>query len=322
MVKGDYYLGLDLGTNSVGWAVTDLEYNLLRAKGKDLWGVRLFDEAQTAANRRLKRTARRRIERNKARKALLKEFFADEIDKVDPAFYIKLNESFFKLKDRSVENQQPYSLFNDFNFTDKDFHGKYKTIFHLRSDLIHSDKAFDVRLVFLAIYNMFSHRGHFLNATLDAEKNDTGFENAYAEMIEVLEEHEFGIPSNIEVSNIEGILSDNKNSRTNHFEQLLALFNVSKKDKRNWSVIRLLSGLNINLKDIYDQELDKESDKKFGFRESDYEEVIEEVYNIVDEDYKNIIEKIKSVHDAGLLSKVMIGCEYLSDARVKIFQIL
>lgn len=319
MVKGDYYLGLDLGTNSVGWAVTDLEYNLLRAKGKDLWGVRLFDEAQTAANRRLKRTARRRIERNKARKALLKEFFADEIDKVDPAFYIKLNESFFKLKDRSVENQQPYSLFNDFNFTDKDFHEKYKTIFHLRSDLIHSDKAFDVRLVFLAIYNMFSHRGHFLNATLDAEKNDTGFENAYAEMIEVLEEHEFGIPSNIEVSNIEGILSDNKNSRTNHFEQLLALFNVGKKDKRNWSVIRLLSGLNINLKDIYDQELDKESDKKFGFRESDYEEVIEEVYNIVDEDYKNIIEKIKSVHDAGLLSKIMIGCEYLSDARVKIY---
>lgn len=319
MIKGDYYLGLDLGTNSVGWAVTDLEYNLLRAKGKDLWGVRLFDEAETAANRRSKRIARRRIERNKARKALLKEFFVDEIEKVDPAFYMKMNESFFKLKDRSVENQQPYSLFNDFDFTDKEFHDKYKTIFHLRSDLTHSDKIFDVRLVFLAIYNMFSHRGHFLNATLDAEKNDTGFENAYAEMIEVLEEHEFGIPSNIEVSNIEEILSDNKNSRSNHFDQLLALFNVTKKEKRISAVLKLLSGLSVNLKDIYNQELDKESDKKFGFRESNYEEVIEEVYNIVDEDYKNIIEKIKMVHDAGLLSKIMIGCEYLSDARVKIY---
>lgn len=319
MIKDDYYLGLDLGTNSVGWAVTDLEYNLLRAKGKDLWGVRLFDEAETAANRRSKRIARRRIERDKARKALLKEFFADEIEKVDPAFYMKMNESFFKLKDRSVENQQPYSLFNDFDFTDKEFHDKYKTIFHLRSDLIHSDKIFDARLVFLAIYNMFSHRGHFLNATLDAEKNDTGFENAYAEMIEVLEEHEFGIPSNIEVSNIEEILSDNKNSRSNHFDQLLALFNVTKKEKRISAVLKLLSGLSVNLKDIYNQELDKESDKKFGFRESNYEEVIEEVYNIVDEDYKNIIEKIKMVHDAGLLSKIMIGCEYLSDARIKIY---
>lgn len=319
MIKGDYYLGLDLGTNSVGWAVTDLEYNLLRAKGKDLWGVRLFDEAETAANRRSKRIARRRIERDKARKALLKEFFADEIEKVDPAFYMKMNESFFKLKDRSVENQQPYSLFNDFDFTDKEFHDKYKTIFHLRSDLIHSDKIFDVRLVFLAIYNMFSHRGHFLNATLDAEKNDTGFENAYAEMIEVLEEHEFGIYSNIEVSKIEEILSDNKNSRTKHFSQLLALFNVTKKDKRICTVLNLLSGLKINLKDIYVQELDKESDKKIGFREPNYEEIIEEVYDIVDEDYKNIIEKIKAVHDAGLLSKIMIGCEYLSDARVKIY---
>ena len=31
-----YYIGLDVGTNSVGWAVTDTSYNLLRAKGKDV----------------------------------------------------------------------------------------------------------------------------------------------------------------------------------------------------------------------------------------------------------------------------------------------
>ena len=30
------YWGLDLGTNSVGWAVTDQNYQLMRAKGKDL----------------------------------------------------------------------------------------------------------------------------------------------------------------------------------------------------------------------------------------------------------------------------------------------
>ena len=32
-VKGNYYLGLDVGTNSVGWAVTDQDYNLLKCKG-------------------------------------------------------------------------------------------------------------------------------------------------------------------------------------------------------------------------------------------------------------------------------------------------
>ena len=41
-----YYLGLDMGTSSLGWAVTDQEYHLIRAKGKDLWGVRLFPEAE------------------------------------------------------------------------------------------------------------------------------------------------------------------------------------------------------------------------------------------------------------------------------------
>ena len=320
MIKGDYYLGLDLGTNSVGWAVTDLEYNLLRAKGKDLWGVRLFDEAETAANRRSKRIARRRIERDKARKALLKDFFADEIDKIDPAFYMKMDESFLKLGDRSIENRQPYSLFNDADFNDKDFHDKYKTIFHLRSELIHSDNAFDVRLVFLAIYNMFGHRGHFLNSTLDADKNDGGFVNAYNDLMETLEEFRFDIPNISELDKVKEILADNKSSRSNNCERLGTLFNIVKKDKNNYAILKLMCGLTISLQEIYyEEELEKESNKKFGFRESNYEEVIEEVYNIVDEEWKNLIEKIKVVHDAGLLSKIMLSCEYLSDARIKIY---
>lgn len=32
MNVNDYYVGLDIGTNSVGWAVTDTKYNILRKK--------------------------------------------------------------------------------------------------------------------------------------------------------------------------------------------------------------------------------------------------------------------------------------------------
>ena len=39
-MEKEYYLGLDMGTNSVGWAVTDDVYNLIRFKGKDMWGIR------------------------------------------------------------------------------------------------------------------------------------------------------------------------------------------------------------------------------------------------------------------------------------------
>ena len=47
----DYFIGLDMGTGSVGWAVTDQQYRVLRRHGKALWGVRLFESAETAEER-------------------------------------------------------------------------------------------------------------------------------------------------------------------------------------------------------------------------------------------------------------------------------
>ena len=38
MDKQEYYLGLDLGTSSVGWAVTNTKYELLRKKRKGYVG--------------------------------------------------------------------------------------------------------------------------------------------------------------------------------------------------------------------------------------------------------------------------------------------
>ena len=90
-----YYIGLDMGTSSLGWAVTDDKYRLLRKKGKDMWGVRLFDEADTAAARRTNRVAKRRRNREKARIGYLKELFATEIEKIDSGFYQRLDDSKF-----------------------------------------------------------------------------------------------------------------------------------------------------------------------------------------------------------------------------------
>ena len=71
----DYFIGLDIGTDSIGWAVTDVNYNLLKFKGKTLWGVRLFDCAKSAEERRTHRTSRRRIERQHQRITWLQEIF-------------------------------------------------------------------------------------------------------------------------------------------------------------------------------------------------------------------------------------------------------
>ena len=74
----EYFLGLDLGTGSLGWAVTTMDYEIM--------SVRLFESAKTAEERRGFRTGRRRLARRNWRIELLQEIFAEEIYKVDPGF--------------------------------------------------------------------------------------------------------------------------------------------------------------------------------------------------------------------------------------------
>lgn len=115
---GEYYLGIDAGTDSVGWAVTDGNYNVLKFHGKTMWGVRLFEEAQTAADRRAFRTARRRQGRKVQRTKLLQELFAEEICKKDSAFFIRMADSKYYAEDKTEPQQN--ALFNDVDYTDKD----------------------------------------------------------------------------------------------------------------------------------------------------------------------------------------------------------
>lgn len=89
-----YYVGLDIGTDSVGYAVTDERYNLCRFRGSSMWGVTLFDEAQTAAERRAFRTARRRLDRRQQRVRLIMDLFAKEICNDDPSFFTRIKESY------------------------------------------------------------------------------------------------------------------------------------------------------------------------------------------------------------------------------------
>lgn len=41
----EYYLGLDIGTDSVGWAVCDTNYKIPKFKGNAMWGIRLLKRA-------------------------------------------------------------------------------------------------------------------------------------------------------------------------------------------------------------------------------------------------------------------------------------
>ena len=124
-----YYLGLDIGTNSVGWAVTDENYNLCKYAGKRMWGIRLFEGGETAEQRRISRSNRRRLSRKKQRIDLLQELFAEEASKIDPGFFLRMKESKYYPEDKRDINGErpelPYALFVDPEFTDKDYHREF-----------------------------------------------------------------------------------------------------------------------------------------------------------------------------------------------------
>lgn len=321
MEKREYYLGLDLGTSSVGWAVTDKNYQLIRAKGKDLWGVRLFEEAQTAAGRRTNRVARRRRQRETARIGLLKEYFADAIAKVDSSFYERLEESKYHFEDKKVQDR--FSVFSDKEYSDKDYYKQYPTIYHLRMELINNKQSHDVRLVYLALLNMFKHRGHFLNGSLKAEDNGQGMIEAYQALVDIaVDEYRLEIPkgSDTDVSQLEDVLSRKDISRSGMAEAVAELLHITKsKNKREYEVVKGFCGLSVSLNILLNVNEFDENHKKvqISFRDLEYDEKIAEIVQLIEEQDMELIETIKQIHDVGLLANVMKGNNYLSEARIK-----
>ncbi len=163
MENKKYFIGLDMGTNTVGWAVIDEDYNVLRFKGKHMWGTRLIDNVNTAADRRAKRSARRHYERRRQRIELLQELIGPMVLEVDQNFFMRLNTSFLKHESQDSElGRSNLHILFDGKMTDVDYYEKYPTIYHLRKAMIEEDRRFDIREIYLALHHLVKYRGNFL----------------------------------------------------------------------------------------------------------------------------------------------------------------
>lgn len=173
-----YNIGLDIGTTSVGWAVVeDGTQNIIRKGNKALWGVRLFEEARTAEERRNYRSTRRRYDRRRNRIKLLQNEFLSEINKVDTTFFTKMQESKYHEKDNK---NKTIKLTNGEREQIKNYYEKYPTIYHLRDRLINDPSKEDIRLVYLAIHHMIKYRGNFLYGNSSFNVNNLNLaENLY-----------------------------------------------------------------------------------------------------------------------------------------------
>ena len=309
-----YFLGLDMGTSTVGWAATNTKYMLLRKKGKDLWGVREFDEAQTAADRRVNRISRRRRQREIVRIGLLKDYFSDAVLSVDPGFFIRLENSKYHLEDKDDMVKTKYALFADEKYSDIEYYKEYPTIFHLRHELITNPEEHDVRLVFLALLNMFKHRGHFLNSGSVSE-DSVKIDEAYNYMREQLEnQFEICLPE-VEGKKVEDILSSKEKTRSEKAELLSELLSVSKSQKRELLIIKTICGLKGDVKAMFGME-ELEEKVEIQFSAYGYDDKEAEIHAAIGDEAFEVITAIKAVYDIGSLSGILRGYDYLSEARI------
>lgn len=323
----DYFVGLDMGTNSIGWAVTWENYEVVKKKGKALWGIRLFDEAKTAEERRQHRVARRMVERRARRIDLLQELFAEEICKVDPGFYHRLNDSNLYAEDKRVE--QKNTLFNDVDFDDKSYHKKYPTIYHLRYALMNpkADDFFDIREVYLAIHHILKHRGHFLFDQFHVSGEGlSGYEEAITELEAALFENqliggqngdEFEADIIEDKTRLKEVFQNRSYGMKKKSEELCLCFKQPKNTQVK-QLAKLLSGSKCNFIQLFgDEALDEF--KSISFRDSNFEEKEEKLKADLGERF-SIIDACRKLYDWGILSELLGNAKSLSEAKIKIFE--
>lgn len=326
----EYYLGLDIGTNSVGWAVTDKCYNLCRFKHKDMWGIRLFDEAETAKERRVKRSNRRRLDRKKLRIDLLQDIFSSEMMKLDPTFFIRLNESRLHLDDKSTSHRFP--LFIEDDFSDIHFYEKYPTIYHLRKDLLTSRDVKDIRFIYLAIHHIIKYRGHFLipGDLSNVRDFDSILECLIGEINNII-----GLNisiGNSDKKNIYSVLTDKTRTKSEKEKEIFGLFHINdfvqNQSKVGYTkigssirnIIKLMVGGTGDLSKIFGVEKSIFEKNKLSFYDEDYENEVKERLSDEIPEWSFFIDLIKAVYDFGILSGILQNEEYFSCSMVKIYE--
>ena len=308
-MKQPYSIGLDIGTNSVGWAVINEGFDLRKYKHQNMWGAHLFDEAQKAATRRSFRSSRRRLARRKRRITLLQQIFDNEMQKVDPHFYLRLSESMLHSCDKnSALELNANILFADRSFTDKSYREKYPTIYHLRSSLFHDSEKQDIRLVYLALHHIIKYRGNFLvEGGVDSVISSFDNQNLQKFM-------DFIGADESMAKKVKAILLDRSLSRSARKSDIINLLQPSSDKKRAVSeAVGAAIGLKWNANKLFE---DDSLEVKGEFSNKNYEEQRDEIAAAIGDDRYELVETLESVYQWTVFSQFIRKDSCLSDIMV------
>ena len=302
-----YSIGLDIGTNSVGWAVITDDYKVPSKKmkvlgntdrhfiKKNLIGTLLFDEGTTAEDRRLKRTARRRYTRRKNRLRYLQEIFSEEISKLDSSFFHRLDDSFLVPEDKRGSKYPIFATLAE----EKEYHKNFPTIYHLRKQLAESNEKADLRLIYLALAHMIKYRGHFLyEEYFDIKNND--IQKIFNEFISIYDNTFEGSSLSGQNAQVEAIFTD-KISKSAKRERVLKLFSDEKSTGLFSEFLKLIVGNQADFK----KHFDLEEKAPLQFSKDTYDEDLENLLGQIGDGFADLFLVAKKLYDAVLLSGIL-----------------
>lgn len=325
MMNIPYFAGLDIGTNSVGAAITDKSYRVLKFKGNAMWASAVFDSAEQSADRRINRTARRRLDRCQQRRELLRELLEPAILPIDPQFFLRIRESALWAEDKHTGSR--FTYFSEDGYTDKEYHRDYPTIHHLIAELMQSSQPHDPRLVYIACSYILTHRGHFLNqADKDRVDDVLDIEQVYSGLAEWYSSaYDMECPLGCSAQDFGDVLINNKGiqNRTKAFYDLLS---GGRKPKTEAgapvdldSLIKLISGGKVELSKLFiNDEYDKLEPNKIQLSDAGFDEIEQVLRSELGDDF-GLIAAAKNIYDWSLLTGILNGEKSISSAKVKVY---
>ncbi len=313
----NFYLGMDIGTESVGMACTDELYNLLRVKGKDLWAVRLFDEAKDASDRRAKRTARRRLQRRRQRIEWLQNIFAPFIE--DSTFFIRLNNSGFYKEDKDERLKTKFSLFADTDYTDAEFYKEFPTVFHLRKALMEGRTA-DLRQYYLALHHIIKYRGHFLfeGENIGDIRDIKKLFYTYNDVI-----REIGLDIELELSEEKAeefkAIALSKKGKNDKKKEGILLFEATTVEKKEW--IALLLGATVAPKKLFGEEYEEKykEEKSFSF-DGLTDEAFDSMSEVFETEHMDLLAAARAIYNFTVFEKILDGNSCISEAMMALYE--
>lgn len=322
----DYYVGLDIGTSSIGWSIMDENYHLLKKKHKKTMGVTLFKEGQTATDRRGFRTTRRRLSRRKWRLKLLEEFFDPYMAEIDPTFFARLKNSNISPLD-SNKKFQGSLLFPEKK--DTNFYDEYPTIYHLRDKLMNENKKFDLREIYIAIHHIVKYRGNFLKSAPVNSFNTSKIDlKADIDAINHFLNEKRVVINNENIDEVEKVLLDfelRKIDKQKQVKELLlektsdkALLKINKQVTDQFA--KAIIGYKIKLNVLLQKEVDNQSDWTFSFDDEGIDDKLASLEASMDKNEIELTGLIKEIHDWVTLNEIVPNGQSLSQSMIEKYE--